>query len=59
MSEEASLETDSADTRDTTDEAETSDDGVDTTHLDDIEPGAGCTEIWEHLSERREHADSD
>ncbi len=22
-------------------------------HLDDVEPGAGCTEIWEHLSERR------
>jgi hypothetical protein len=21
--------------------------------LDDIEDGAGCTEIWEHLSERR------
>ena len=28
------------------------DDG--TGHLDDIEDGAGCTEIWEHLSERRE-----
>ncbi|MDZ5811849.1 hypothetical protein U4E84_10905 [Halorubrum sp. AD140] len=24
------------------------------THLDDVEDGAGCTEIWEHLSERRE-----
>ena len=23
-------------------------------HLDDIEDGAGCTEIWERLSERRE-----
>ena len=23
-------------------------------HLADIEEGAGCTEIWEHLSERRE-----
>ncbi|WP_144920087.1 hypothetical protein [Halorubrum salsamenti] len=28
------------------------DDGTD--HLDDIEDGAGCTEIWERLSERRE-----
>jgi len=28
------------------------DDG--TSHLDDIEDGAGCTEIWERLSERRE-----
>jgi hypothetical protein len=25
-------------------------------HLADVEPGAGCTEIWEHLSERREAA---
>jgi hypothetical protein len=23
-------------------------------HLADIEDGSGCTEIWEHLSERRE-----
>ncbi|QLG49552.1 hypothetical protein [Natrinema halophilum] len=23
-------------------------------HLDDIEEGAGCTEIWEHLAEKRE-----
>ncbi|UPV76298.1 hypothetical protein M0R89_05740 [Halorussus limi] len=23
-------------------------------HLTDVEDGAGCTEIWEHLSERRE-----
>jgi hypothetical protein len=34
-------------------------DEVDTAHLDDVEPGAGCTEIWEHLSERREQAGSD
>jgi hypothetical protein len=27
-------------------------------YLDDIEDGAGCTEIWEHLSNRRE-AESD
>jgi|AntRauMinimDraft_4_1070384.scaffolds.fasta_scaffold02161_2 hypothetical protein len=26
----------------------------DTGHLGDIEDGAGCTEIWERLSERRE-----
>ena len=31
-----------------------SDDG--TGHLDDIEDGVGCTEIWERLSERRETA---
>jgi hypothetical protein len=35
------------------------DDSVDTDHLDDLEAGAGCTEIWEHLSERRERAGSD
>jgi hypothetical protein len=22
-------------------------------HLEDLEDGAGCTEIWEHLSEHR------
>ena len=26
----------------------------DDAHLDDLEDGAGCTEIWEHLAERRE-----
>lgn len=25
-------------------------------HLNDLEDGSGCTEIWEHLSERREEA---
>jgi len=26
-------------------------------HLSDVEAGAGCTEIWEHLSETRDGAD--
>lgn len=26
----------------------------DDAHLDDVEEGAGCTEIWEHLAEKRE-----
>ncbi|SDN01654.1 hypothetical protein SAMN04487949_3177 [Halogranum gelatinilyticum] len=26
-------------------------------HLRDLEDGSGCTEIWEHLSERREAAE--
>ena len=26
----------------------------DTAHLDDVEEGAGCTEIWEHLAEKRD-----
>jgi len=29
----------------------------DRSHLDDLEDGAGCTEIWEKLSERRADAD--
>ncbi|MFC6723317.1 hypothetical protein ACFQE1_02680 [Halobium palmae] len=28
-------------------------------HLDDIEDGAGCVEIWERLSERREAVDDE
>ncbi|MDS0477591.1 hypothetical protein [Natrinema sp. 1APR25-10V2] len=34
-------------------EATESDEKRDDTHLDDIEEGAGCTEIWEHLAEKR------
>lgn len=30
------------------------DDKRDDSHLDDVETGAGCTEIWEHLAEQRE-----
>ncbi|WP_247003050.1 hypothetical protein [Halosolutus gelatinilyticus] len=30
------------------------DDERDDAHLDDIEEGAGCTEIWEHLAEKRD-----
>lgn len=26
-------------------------------HLDDVPEGAGCTEIWEHLSEERDVRD--
>lgn len=32
----------------------TGDERSDDAHLADVEDGAGCTEIWEHLSERRE-----
>ena len=28
-------------------------------HLEDLPDGSGCTEIWEHLSERRAEADDD
>lgn len=32
----------------------TSKDTTDRDHLDGLESGAGCTEIWEWLSEKRE-----
>jgi hypothetical protein len=28
-------------------------------HLSDVDAGAGCTEIWEHLSENRDGAAQD
>ncbi|WP_318568203.1 hypothetical protein [Salinigranum marinum] len=37
----------------------TDDNAADTDHLDELQAGAGCTEIWEHLSEHRERAGSD
>lgn len=30
----------------------------DRSHLEDVESGAGCTEIWETLSERRATAEA-
>lgn len=30
------------------------DDDQDRSHLDGINDGCGCTEIWEHLSEQRD-----
>lgn len=32
---------------------------TDADHLDSVEDGCGCTEIWEHLSEQRGEAASD
>ncbi|MFP8951445.1 hypothetical protein ACLI4Z_00540 [Natrialbaceae archaeon A-arb3/5] len=43
--------TDSAECKPKTSEQETERDDA---HLDDIEEGAGCTEIWEHLAEQRD-----
>ena len=31
----------------------------DDAHLEDVDVGAGCTEIWEHLAERRGEARDD
>lgn len=28
-------------------------------HLEDVEDGCGCAEVWEHLSDQREEASSD
>lgn len=36
-----------------------SDEKRDDEHLADVEEGAGCTEIWEHLSEKREQEQAD
>lgn len=38
------------------DEVETPDEAAGETddHLTDVPDGAGCTEIWEHISERRD-----
>ena len=31
----------------------------DTSHLEGVEDGCGCAEVWEHLSEQREAEASD
>ena len=31
---------------------------IDTSHLDDVEDGCGCTEIWEHMSDERNDPDA-
>ena len=36
---------------------ETDGEEIDTSHLDDVEDGCGCTEIWEHMSDERDEAD--
>ena len=32
---------------------------VDNEHLQDVPDGAGCTEIWEHLSAERDNSSGD
>lgn len=41
-----------------TDEADETDDAerTDGSHLDSVEDGCGCAEVWEHLSEQRDRA---
>lgn len=43
-----------ASTIDQRDAADAEDTDAHREHLDDVEDGCGCTEIWEHLSENRE-----
>ncbi|WP_248895830.1 hypothetical protein [Haloplanus halobius] len=40
-------------------DADAEDNAEERNHLSDVEAGAGCTEIWEHLSERRDGANQD
>ncbi|MFB6142483.1 MAG: hypothetical protein ABEJ30_03975 [Halorientalis sp.] len=40
-------------------DGETEEEQVPTDHLDDIDDGCGCAEVWEHTSERREDAAAD
>lgn len=35
------------------------DDEVDSSHLEDIDDGYGCAEVWEHLSEARKAESED
>lgn len=32
-------------------------DDVDTSHLEDVEDGCGCAEVWERMSEHRDASD--
>ena len=34
--------------------SDSDDEAVDTSHLDNVEDGCGCTEIWEHMSDERD-----
>lgn len=43
----------------THDDADAEVDEPTTDHLDNVEDGCGCTEIWEHMSEERESASDD
>jgi len=51
MTENSEVLTDSSDTEEAEDDVRN--------YLSDVEAGAGCTEIWEHLSEERDGATQD
>ena len=37
-----------------TEDAEGEGEGVDRSHLENVDDGCGCTEIWEHMSDERD-----
>jgi hypothetical protein len=39
--------------------SDTEEEARDEDHLEDIDDGCGCAEVWEHLSERRGSEDDD
>jgi hypothetical protein len=45
---------DASDSDPSTDAEDSADEEAETSHLDDLADGAGCTEIWEHLSDGRD-----
>lgn len=52
MSDRATPETTESDDADDTEIPDPED--IDTSHLDGIDDGCGCAEVWEHLSEERD-----
>jgi hypothetical protein len=48
-----------AETEDETGSGNRDDEQADRSHLDDVADGSGCTEIWEHLSEHRDTAETE
>jgi hypothetical protein len=57
MSENSEVVTDPSDADASTDSEDEAADARN--HLSDVEAGAGCTEIWEHLSETRDGTERD
>jgi len=54
MTDGAATEDDEPDTEAGGPEADGDEDADESAHVADVPDGAGCTEIWERLSERRE-----
>ena len=52
--ERAATDTEATDQAATDPDAGDDEDEDDTGHLDDLPDGAGCTEIWEHISDNRD-----